>query len=73
MTMTLVRQWIAAPFTNYRLFHNFTRQDFFGQFTASIGGFFWLFTVLAAIASAGAVAALILPSERPLPVPQAAE
>ncbi len=43
MTLTLVRQWIAAPIVHYRLFHNFTRQDFFAQFTASIGGFFWLF------------------------------
>ena len=43
MSLTLVRQWIAAPFLHYRLFHNFTRQDFFGQFTASVGGFFWLF------------------------------
>ena len=43
MTHSLVRQWISAPFSNYRLFHNFTRQDFFAQFTASIGGFLWLF------------------------------
>jgi len=43
MTLSLVRQWIAAPISNYRLFHNFTRQDFFAQFSASIGGFLWLF------------------------------
>ena len=43
MTLTLVRQWIAAPVSNYRLFHNFTRQDFFAQFSASVGGFLWLF------------------------------
>lgn len=43
MTITLLRQWLLTPATHYRLFHNFTRQDFFAQFTASIGGFLWLF------------------------------
>ena len=43
MNHSLVRQWILAPISNYRLFHNFTRQDFFAQFSASIGGFLWLF------------------------------
>lgn len=43
MNIALLRQWILAPLTNSRLFHNFTRQDFFAQFTASIGGFLWLF------------------------------
>jgi len=43
MNHSLVRQCISAPISNYRLFHNFTRQDFFAQFSASIGGFLWLF------------------------------
>lgn len=43
MTLTLLRQWILAPISHYRLFHNFTRQDFFSQFTASAGGVLWLF------------------------------
>ena len=43
MFFTLLRQWLLTPVTHYRLFHNFTRQDFFGQFTASIGGWLWLF------------------------------
>ncbi len=43
MFVTLLREWVSTPATHYRLFHNFTRQDFFAQFTASIGGFLWLF------------------------------
>ena len=43
MTISLVRQWILTPVTHYRLFHNFTRQDFLGQFAASVGGLLWLF------------------------------
>lgn len=43
MNLTLIRQWTLAPFQNSRLFHNFTRQDFFAQFSASIAGFLWLF------------------------------
>ena len=43
MFFTLLREWALTPTTHYRLFHNFTRQDFFAQFTASIGGFLWLF------------------------------
>ena len=43
MFITLIRQWVLTPFVNYRLFHNFIRQDFFAQFTASIAGFLWLF------------------------------
>ncbi|PCJ27748.1 MAG: hypothetical protein COA96_02540 [SAR86 cluster bacterium] len=42
MLFTLLREWVLTPFTNYRLFHNFTKQDFLAQFTASIGGFLWL-------------------------------
>ena len=43
MFLTLLKQWVLTPATNYRLFHNFTRQDFFVQFSASVGGFLWLF------------------------------
>ena len=43
MLLNLLRQWLLTPVTYYRLFHNFTRQDFYGQFTASIGGWLWLF------------------------------
>jgi len=43
MFLTLLRQWVLTPITNYRLFHNFVRQDFFGQFSSSIGGLLWLF------------------------------
>jgi len=43
MLFTLLREWVLTPFANYRLFHNFARQDFVAQFTASIGGFLWLF------------------------------
>lgn len=43
MFSTLIKEWALTPISNYRLFHNFTRQDFFAQFTASVGGFLWLF------------------------------
>lgn len=43
MLFALLREWVMTPAAHYRLFHNFTRQDFFAQFTASIGGFLWLF------------------------------
>lgn len=43
MVFALIKQWALTPLTHYRLFHNFTRQDFFSQFSASIGGFLWLF------------------------------
>lgn len=43
MFLTLLRQWLLTPVAHYRLFHHFTRQDFYGQFTASIGGWLWLF------------------------------
>ncbi|PCH62285.1 MAG: hypothetical protein COC19_03125 [SAR86 cluster bacterium] len=43
MIISLVRQWIVAPFSQYRLFRNFAKQDFLGQFVASAGGFLWLF------------------------------
>lgn len=43
MFFALIKQWALTPLTHYRLFHNFTRQDFFAQFSASVGGFLWLF------------------------------
>ncbi len=43
MFFSLLRQWIQAPFSNYRLTHNFARQDFTGQFAGSLGGVVWLF------------------------------
>lgn len=43
MLLTLITDWIKSPFANARLFNNFARQDFYSQFTASVGGFLWLF------------------------------
>lgn len=43
MFFTLIRDWLRAPFVHYRLFQNFTKQDFFSQFSASAGGVLWLF------------------------------
>jgi lipopolysaccharide transport system permease protein len=43
MSLALLHQWFLTPVTNYRLFHNFVRQDFLGQFAGSMGGFLWLF------------------------------
>lgn len=43
MFFNLLRQWLFAPITHYRLFHNFVRQDFTGQFAGSLGGKLWLF------------------------------
>ncbi|NKB34718.1 MAG: hypothetical protein GKR91_16615 [Pseudomonadales bacterium] len=43
MFFKLITEWIRSPFDSARLFNNFARQDFFSQFTASIGGIFWLF------------------------------
>ncbi len=43
MFFTLLRQWLFAPIVHYRLFHNFVRQDFTGQFAGSFGGMVWLF------------------------------
>lgn len=39
----LLKEWVATPFNNYRLFHNFSRQDFVAQFAGSTLGFVWLF------------------------------
>ncbi|MDP1932504.1 MAG: ABC transporter permease [Gammaproteobacteria bacterium] len=43
MFFRLLQQWVLAPIVNYRLFHNFARQDFSGQFAGSLGGVVWLF------------------------------
>ena len=43
MFFRLLKQWVLAPIVNYRLFHNFARQDFTGQFAGSLGGVIWLF------------------------------
>lgn len=43
MFFQFIKEWIRSPFDHFRLFNNFARQDFFSQFTASIGGFTWLF------------------------------
>ena len=43
MFFALLRDWINAPVQNYRLFKNFTKQDFFAQFSGSVGGLLWLF------------------------------
>ena len=43
MLFSLLSAWVRAPFTHYRLFHNFVRQDFTGQFAGSLGGKLWLF------------------------------
>ena len=42
MLLTLLREWMLTPVNHYRLFHNFAKQDFLAQFTASVGGFLWL-------------------------------
>ena len=39
----LIGQWVTTPALNYRLFQNFVRQDFLGQFSAAAAGAFWLF------------------------------
>ena len=39
----LIGQWVMTPAWNYRLFRNFVRQDFLGQFSAAAAGAFWLF------------------------------
>ena len=38
----LIGQWVMTPAWNYRLFRNFARQDFLGQFSAAAAGAFWL-------------------------------
>ena len=37
-----VKDWLLTPFASRRLVGNFARQDFYAQFTASMGGFLWL-------------------------------
>lgn len=41
--LNLIGQWVMTPAWNYRLFRNFVRQDFLGQFSAAAAGAFWLF------------------------------
>src|SRR5690606_41590424 len=43
MFLRLLQQWALAPIANYRLFHNFVRQDFAAQVAGSLGGVPWLF------------------------------
>ncbi|MEX2131830.1 MAG: ABC transporter permease [Pseudohongiellaceae bacterium] len=43
MSFSMLYQWLLTPAINYRLFHNFVRQDFVSQFAGSMGGFLWLF------------------------------
>lgn len=43
MTLELLRQWMLSPFRHFRLFHQFVRQEFSGQFAGSLGGLLWLF------------------------------
>lgn len=43
MFLRLLQQWALAPIANYRLFHNFVRQDFAAQVAGSLGGVLWLF------------------------------
>ncbi len=43
MFLSSLRQWVLTPVDNYRLFHNFVKQDFTGQFIGSVGGILWLF------------------------------
>jgi lipopolysaccharide transport system permease protein len=42
VTFQLIHDWVLTPITHSRLVKGFTRQDFTAQFTASVGGFFWL-------------------------------
>ena len=42
MSFALLKDWLLTPFVHRRLVSNFARQDFYAQFTASMGGFLWL-------------------------------
>jgi lipopolysaccharide transport system permease protein len=42
-SLILLLDWIQSPFRHFRLFHQFVRQEFSGQFAGSLGGFLWLF------------------------------
>lgn len=42
MSLALLIDWILTPLSNRRLLSNFARQEFYAQFTASMGGFLWL-------------------------------
>ena len=41
--LNLIGLWVMTPARNPRLFRNFVRQDFLGQFSAAAAGAFWLF------------------------------
>ncbi len=49
MFFALSRQWLSTPIKNHRLLNNFTRQDFFAQFSGSFAGLLWLFLTPIAI------------------------
>lgn len=39
----LIWRWATTPLRHFRLFHQFVRQEFTGQFAGSLGGAVWLF------------------------------
>ena len=43
MFFQLISQWILSPVRHFRLFYQFVRQEFSGQFAGSFGGLLWLF------------------------------
>ena len=42
VSIALLKEWILTPLSQRRLLGNFARQEFYAQFTASMGGFLWL-------------------------------
>jgi len=40
--LRLIGQWVSTPASNHRLFQQFVRQEFFGQFSAATAGALWL-------------------------------
>lgn len=43
MSLNLISQWTLSPIRHFRLFYQFVRQEFSGQFAGSLGGILWLF------------------------------
>lgn len=43
MSSRLISQWTLSPIRHFRLFYQFVRQEFSGQFAGSLGGILWLF------------------------------
>lgn len=43
MSLRLISQWTLSPVRHFRLFYQFVRQEFTGQFAGSLGGILWLF------------------------------